>query len=123
MTLQTAFEFTLPKGYLDEAGQLHREGTMRLATALDEIAPLRDPRVRTNEAYLSLVILSQVVTQLGTYDQVTPKMLENFFAVDILFLQEFYRYVNGLDELERMNVSCPNCQHEFDLEVPFLGES
>ena len=122
MTLQTVFEFTLPKGFVDEQGQVHRRGTMRLATAMDEIAPLRDPRVRQNEAYLALVVLSQVITGLGGYRQITPGMLERFFAVDVVFLQEFYRYINGLDNLDRLLVSCPNCQHEFETEIPPPGE-
>jgi hypothetical protein len=121
--LQTVFEFTLPKGYVDAEGRVHREGTMRLATAMDEVAPLRDPRVRANEAYLALILLSQVITRLGSLTQVTPNMVENFFAADIAYLQAFYRQINGYDDLERLHVTCPNCGHAFDMETPLLGGS
>ena len=80
MTIQTEFDFVLPKGYVDENGTLHRDGTMRMATAMDEIAPLRDPRVRNNEAYLVVILLSQVITRLGSLNRVTPTMIEHFFA-------------------------------------------
>jgi hypothetical protein len=123
MELQTEFEFTLPKGYLDETGTLHKSGTMRLATALDEVAPLRDPRVRANEAYLALILLSQVITRLGSLTKITPTMIENFFAVDIAYLQEFYRQIDGIDELEHKTMTCPNCNHVFEVETPLLGGS
>src|SRR5579871_2962535 len=97
MDLQTEFEFVLPKGFLDEQGSLHREGTMRLATAIDEIAPLRDPRVRTNEAYLVVILLSQVITRLGSYTKVTPQMVEKFFATDLAYLQDLYQRINEVD--------------------------
>lgn len=122
MTLQTEFEFILPKGYVDENGRVHKEGTMRLATAMDEIAPLRDPRVRANEAYLAIILLSQVITRLGALTKVTPAMIENFFAADIVYLQDFYRRINEV-ELNVMAVTCPNCNHTFEVEVPLLGES
>src|SRR3972149_2739581 len=92
--LQTEFEFTLPRGYVDEGGNLHRKGTMRLATAMDEIAPLRDPRVRQNQAYLVIILLSRVVTRLGGIEQVTPHEIENLFTSDLAFLQRLYRQGN-----------------------------
>src|SRR5690606_39836220 len=94
--LQTEFEFVLPKGYVDAHGTVHREGRMRLATAMDEIAPLRDPRVRANEAYLVVILLSQVITRLGTLPKVTPEMIEGFFAADLAYLQDFYRQINEI---------------------------
>jgi hypothetical protein len=94
MSLQTEFPFTLPKGYVDERGTLHRSGTMRLATARDEIQPLRDPRVRENEAYLTVIVLSRVVTALGDLDQVTPKTIEGLFAADLAHLQHVYDTIN-----------------------------
>jgi hypothetical protein len=94
MTLQTEYPFTLPKGYVDQHGTLHRTGTMRLACARDEIEPLRDPRVRENEAFLTVVVLSRVVTRLGDVEQVTPKVVEGLFAGDLAFLQELYDAVN-----------------------------
>lgn len=94
MSLRTEYDFTLPKGYVDGNGTLHKKGTMRLATARDEIEPLRDPRVRENEAYLTVIILARVVTSLGTVDQVTPKTIEELFAADLGYLQDLYGIVN-----------------------------
>ena len=94
MTLQTEFSFTLPKGYVDKHGTLHREGVMRLATARDEIEPVRDARVQDNEAYLTVIVLSRVVTQLGTHPQVTPATIESLFVDDLAFLQDFYERIN-----------------------------
>jgi hypothetical protein len=105
--LQTEFEFTLPKGYVDDAGTLHRRGTMRLATARDEIEPLRDPRVSgPDDPYLTVVVLSRVVTHLGTIDDVSPREIENLFAADLAYLQDLYGIINfgspeELDELRR----------------------
>ena len=122
MTLQTEFDFVLPKGYIDDHGVLHREGTMRMATAMDEIVPLHDPRVRNNEAYVVVILLSQVITRLGTLNKVTPAMIENFFAADIAFLQDLYRQINEV-ETHTLTTVCPNCGHEFEVDVPLLGES
>jgi len=94
MSLRTEYPFTLPKGYVDQHGTLHREGVMRLATARDEIDPLRDHRVRENEAYLTVILLARVVTQLGSVHQVTPKTIEELFVADLSYLQDFYRIVN-----------------------------
>lgn len=121
-TLQTEFNFVLPRGYVDERGVLHREGTMRMATALDEITPLNDPRVRQNEAYLVILLLTQVMTRLGTLPRVTPAVLERMFAADVTFLQDLYRQINEV-EGHHIMVICPNCQHEFEEVVPLLGES
>ncbi|MBE7385025.1 MAG: hypothetical protein F6J95_026890 [Leptolyngbya sp. SIO1E4] len=95
--IQTEFEFTLPKGYLDGDGNLHRKGVMRLSTAMDEIVPLRDPRVKSNPAYATVIILSRVITQLGALEEVTPRVVEGFFACDLDYLQTFYRQINELD--------------------------
>jgi hypothetical protein len=92
--LQTEHEFTLPMGYVDEEGGLHREGTMRLATAGDEILPLKDPRVRANEAYLIIILLSRVIVKLGSVAQVTPKVIENLYAADLAYLQDLYNRIN-----------------------------
>ena len=105
--LQTEFDFTLPKGYVDDSGTLHRHGTMRLATARDEIEPLRDPRVSgPDDPYLTVVVLSRVVTQLGTVPVVTPGEIEGLFAADLAYLQDLYGIINfgspeELDELRR----------------------
>lgn len=95
---QTEFEFTLPKGYLDPEGNLHRKGVMRLAKAMDEIVPLRDPRVKSNPAYSTVIILSRVITRLGALDEVTPAVIENLFACDLNYLHQFYRQINELEE-------------------------
>jgi len=121
--LQTEFDFTLPRGYLDENGVLHREGTMRLATALDEIAPLRDPRVRNNEAYLTVILLARVITRLGTLRTVTLHTIENMFAADLAFLQDFYRRINDDGSSTHQAATCPNCGHSFEVEVTRLGGS
>ena len=95
--LQTEYEFTLPLGYIDQDGELHRDGTMRLATAADEILPLKDPRVRANEAYLIVILLSRVVGRLGSLPQITPKIVEGLFAADLAYLQDLYNRVNRVD--------------------------
>ena len=94
--LQTEFEFTLPRGYVDSEGTLHKKGKMRLATAMDEIAPMRDPRVRANQAYLVIILLARVVTQLGTVEMIDTGVIENMFSADLAFLQDFYRRINEL---------------------------
>jgi hypothetical protein len=94
---QREFEFTLPKGYLDSDGNIHRKGVMRLATAIDEISPLRDPRVKSNPAYATIIILARVITRLGALSELSPMVVENFFAQDVSYLQDFYRRINGLE--------------------------
>src|SRR2546430_4440849 len=92
--MQTEIAFTLPRGYLDAAGNVHREGAMRLATARDEIEPLRSAEVRQNEAYLSVLLLSRVVTRIGDVTDVTPDLVENLFAADFDHLQRLYERLN-----------------------------
>lgn len=94
MTLQTEFPFTLPRGFVDDHGTLHREGVMRLATARDEIEPLRDARVKENEAYLTVIVLSRTIVKLGSVPQVTPKTIEGMFSSDLAYLQDFYTRIN-----------------------------
>jgi hypothetical protein len=122
-TLQTVFEFTLPKGTIDADGNLHREGKMRLATAMDEIAPLRDPRVKSNQAYLSVVVLSRVIIQLGKITDITTSLVENLFTVDLAYLQDFYRQINSEGNSSTLTVTCPACQHVFDVETAGPGGS
>lgn len=114
-TLQTEFEFTLPEGY-DDDGTVHREGTMRLATAADEIKPLNDPRVQSNPAYQTVIILSRVVTRLGSLDDVTPHEIENLYVSDLAYLQDLYERINerGADAVD---VVCPECSEEFTVEI------
>jgi phage FluMu protein gp41 len=128
--LQTEFEFTLPQGYVDEAGDRHREGTMRLATAADEIKPLRDPRVKANPSYLSVVLLSRVVTSLGGVGEVTPHTIENLYVADLAYLQSLYERINsrGADAVDAI---CPECGESFEVhlgndpadEVPVAGSA
>lgn len=113
--VRTEFAFTLPVGYLDEHGTAHREGRMRLATARDEILPLRDPRVQDNDAYLTVILLSRVITSLGTLEMVNPGVVEGMFAADLAFLQDLYRQVNA-EGNSRIEVSCPGCSHEFAVD-------
>ena len=94
MSLNTEYSFTLPKGFVDDEGTLHRTGTMRLACARDEIEPLRDPRVRENEAYATVIVLAKVITELGSVGRVTTKVVENLFVDDYQYLQDFYRVIN-----------------------------
>lgn len=95
--LQTEFEFTLPLGYVDADGDVHKEGVMRLATAADEILPLRDPRVQNNPAYLVVILLSRVITRLGTLSQITPQVIEGLFAADLAYLQDRYNTINRVN--------------------------
>lgn len=108
---KTEFEFTLPKGYLDSDGNLHRQGIMRLSTAIDEISPMRDPRVKSNPAYATIIILARVITRLGALTQITPLEVENFFAQDLSFLQDFYRQINGLESENTPTVNTQNSEH------------
>ncbi len=95
--LQTEFDFTLPRGYVSPDGSLHRKGRMRLATAMDEIAPLRDPRVKANQAYLVIILLARVITRLGEVEVIDTGVVENLFSADLAFLQDFYRKINELE--------------------------
>ena len=122
--LRTEFSFLLPRGYVDGAGTVHRDGVMRLATARDELVPLRDDRVRENPAYLTVVLLGRVVTRIGTIDDVHAGIIENLFASDLAFLQDLYRRINQ-EGHTRAAVTCPDCNHEFAVDVAGgrLGES
>jgi hypothetical protein len=120
--IQTEYPFTLPMGYQDGQGNLHREGVMRLATAADEILPLKDPRVQSNQAYLIVILLSRVVTKLGTVSQINPKIVEEMYAADLTYLQEFYNRINRNGEANVETV-CPKCAHAFAVELNGPGGS
>ena len=113
---QTEYDFTLPMGYLDAEGTLHRDGTMRLATGADEVLPLKDQRVQGNQAYLIFILLSRVVTRLGGLRAVTPKVIEGLFAADLAYLQEFYRRINE-EGAPKVHAQCPSCKTEFDVDL------
>jgi hypothetical protein len=119
--LQTEFPFTLPHGLADPDGTLHRDGTMRLATAFDEIEPLKDPRVRANPGYLVIILLARVITRLGQVDHINTRAIENLYAADLAYLQDFYQRVNSSGNI-RLQVTCPHCDGEFDVETASLGE-
>ncbi len=120
MALQTEFEFSLPRGYVDDSGNVHKQGTMRLATALDEITPLRDPRVTANQAYLAVILLARVITQLGSLTDVSTKMVEGLFSADFAYLQDFYRRINE-NGTAKVSASCPECHHTFDVDLRHPG--
>ena len=120
MSLQTEYEFTLPHGYIDPDGNLHRHGIMRLATAMDEIVPLRDLRVRSNQAYLVIILLSRVIVKLGTLPSVNTGVIENLFAADLAYLQAFYRQINE-QGTSLIQVACPECQARFEVDLANLG--
>ena len=114
------FAFTLPRGYRDAEGAAHRDGVMRLATAFDEIAPLKDPRVQSNPGYLVIILLSRVIVRLGSLGAITPKVIEGLFACDLAHLQDLYTRLNG-EGRTTLAVHCPACDARFDVEAP-LGE-
>ena len=118
----TEFPFILPHGYVAPDGGVHREGVMRLATALDEIAPLKDPRVQGNPGYLVIILLSRVVMRLGTLEFINPKVMEGLLSGDLLYLQDFYRRINENGHA-RLHVQCPHCQGEFEVEASTPGEA
>ena len=122
---QTEIEFELPKGYLDEAGALHRRGTMRLATAADEILPLRDPRVQQNEAYFAVIVLARVITRLGSLADIHTGIIEGLYASDLAYLQRLYDKFNAveLDEQERAPVGLPPTNGRVSRGVNPVGEA
>ena len=117
----TEFPFTLPRGLVDPEGNVHREGTMRLATAFDEIEPIKDPRVRTNPGYLVIILLSRVITRLGGLDYVNTGAIENLYSADLAYLQDLYQRINQNGH-SRLLVSCPHCSGEFEVETAQSGE-
>jgi hypothetical protein len=114
--MQTQIEFTLPRGYVDGTGEVHRIGTMRLATARDEIEPLRELDVRQNSAYLTVLLLARTVTRLGAITEVTPAVVENLYAADFDHLQRLYERINSDGEAVGI-VSCPECSHRFEVDL------
>ena len=122
LLMQTEFEFTLPIGFLDQNGERHKQGVMRMATAMDEIAPLRDLRVRSNQAYLAIVLLSRVITRLGTLPAISTNVIENLFAADLAYLQALYRQINE-EGKTALTVACPHCQQEHEVDLVEMGGS
>ena len=114
--LQTEFLFTLPCGYIDEQGNLHREGVMRRATALDEVEPLGDGRVLANEAYISILLLGRVIIRLGTLASPGFTTVERLFATDFVHLQALYARINSAAP-ELIETACPGCGTRFAIDV------
>lgn len=119
MAFEVEFPFTLPRGYLDKEGNLHKEGVMRMATAADEILPLKDPRVQQNPGYISIILLARVVTKLGTLPAVDTRTIENLFTMDLAYLQDLYQKVNTM-EMPSYKGICPHCGKEVDIPVNFM---
>ncbi len=119
--LQTEFEFELPRGYIEEGGEVHKKGTMRLATAADEILPMRDPRVQQNPAYLSVILLSRVITKLGNLSNIGTNIIEGLYTSDFDYLHNLYNRVNQ-NGSTALQVSCPKCKHKFQVEEETAGE-
>ena len=118
--MQTEFEFVLPRGYVDAQGMVHQVGRMRLALAMDEVELAQDPRVRANESYLAILLLSRVVTRLGDLPVVTPRVIEGLFASDLAYLQDLYQRLNSVDHVV-VGAVCPYCEKPFQVEVAPLG--
>ncbi len=119
--LQTEYEFTLPKGYVDAEGSLHQKGVMRLAAAADELLPVKDPRVQRNPGYLSVIVLARVISKLGSLEDVNPGIIEKLFVGDLSFLQNLYGEINGNGSgIKR--VTCPKCGEVFEEETDAPGE-
>ena len=123
MAFQSEFEFTLPRGFVDKDGNVHKKGVMRLATAKDEILPLQDYRVQNNRAYLVIILLSRVVAKLGDLKSINPSVIEELYSADLAYLQDFYRRINE-EGSSALKVSCPECKHKFEVDLGGdLGES
>lgn len=116
MAFQTEYPFTLPRGFVDQEGTLHKNGVMRLATAKDEIIPLQDYRVQGNRAYLVIVLLSRVIVKLGDIKFIDTDVIENLFSTDLAYLQEFYRRINE-EGAPKVHAKCPSCATEFDIDL------
>jgi hypothetical protein len=118
---RTEFPFSLPRGYTDSEGRVHKDGAMRLATAKDEVAPLQDHRVKSNPGYLAVILLSRVVTRLGGLQQVYPQIIEDLPVADFAYLQTLYRDINQ-DGYSQLKVTCPECNKTFEVKDQPAGE-
>lgn len=114
------FEFDLPRGYVDSTGTIHKHGVMRLATAADEILPLRDPRVVQNPGYLTIILLSRVIVSLGSVTKIDPRIVEKFYSADLAFLQSMYQQINAVEPIKNICV-CPECGNQFDQPINFTS--
>ncbi|MDQ2085382.1 phage tail assembly protein [Herbivorax sp. ANBcel31] len=119
MAFQTEYNFELPKGYIDENGNLHKKGVMRLATAADEILPMKDPRVQSNPGYLTIILLSRVIDKLGDIKGIDTKTVEKLFTTDLAYLQDLYQRINQMEN-PSYKTACPKCGHNYEAPVNFL---
>ena len=119
--METVYDFTLPKGYMDGSGEIHRRGKMRLATAGDEISATRDPRVLSNPSYLTIVILSKVITEIEGVQSVSATLVEKLFTADLAYLQDMYQRINDI-EPPLMQCVCPDCGKTFEVPLNFTQE-
>ena len=117
--METEFEFELPKGYVDKNGDVHKRGTMRLATAADEILPMRDPRVQQNAGYLTIILLSRVITRLGTLSTINTHVIESLFTMDLAYLQDLYQRIN-MSDMPSYKVVCPHCNQQIEVPLDFV---
>jgi len=120
MALQTEYSFELPKGYVDSDGNLYKKGVMRLATAADEILPLKDPRVQQNPEYLTIILLSRVIVKLGSLISMDTQVIEKLFSADLSYLQDLYQIINS--DVPGHSVECPHCREKFEISVSHLTE-
>ncbi len=120
MAFQTEFAFSLPRGYVDDSGRIHRDGLMRLATGLDEIDPLQDPRAQQNAGYLAILLLSRVIRCLGDLPAVTPDLIAQLYVSDLAYLEDLYQRINSPAPL-LMGVVCPQCSERLQVQVAPLG--
>lgn len=118
---QTEYPFELPRGYVDGTGMVHKKGIMRLATAADEIIPMKDPRVQQNPSYISIILLARVITRLGDLSHIDTRVIENLFTADLAFLQEFYQKINETEPVTIQAV-CPHCNEQIQVPWNFEGE-
>jgi hypothetical protein len=119
MAFQTEYNFELPRGYLDDSGILHKEGTMRLANAGDEILPLKDPRVQQNPGYLTIILLARVVTKLGSLAAVDTRTIEKLYTMDLAYLQDLYQRINTMESPSYRSI-CPHCGKEINVPINFM---
>ena len=117
--MQTEFEFELPRGYVDRNGEVHKRGVMRLATAADEILPMREQKVQQNASYLSIILLSRVITKLGTLRVIDTRVIEGLYTMDLAFLQDLYQRIN-MSEMPSYKVTCPHCNQKIEVPLDFF---
>jgi hypothetical protein len=120
--IYTEFDFILPRGLVDNAGNVHRQGVMRLATAKDEIYLQKNRDAQENSAYAVIVMLSRVITKLGNLTEINTNLLENLFTQDLAYLREFYNRINQHGDAY-IPVQCPQCNTNFQVELSLAGES